>query len=946
MIIHEHFTPGRAGLNVPLPVTQTVRKGRTLPRKKQRDRNMTALLKITYKAGVLLMAACTGLIVCSSCTDEEFMKEAAKTDKMSFGVSISDKWSAGPGTRSVEGGGTKYEAYKFDNSDMWIIASEEEGIENATFPEKKMETRGMPITNAKELSSVHKAFGVYAYHSNDDTFNQSVSYISNEEVSGLSANGQNTVQKWVAQSQHFWPRTGYMKFYAFSPSSISGQIKSENNTLKLDYTVPETSTEQPDILLALPQDPANASFYTCSEHKNVDLTFRHVLTAVKVRVTEGINPDDIESIKLTNVYGSGTLNTSDIAFANTEGGNNYNIGANKWTLTDEPNVTLTSTTLASGSYSDGLIVDGEATFMVLPQQLTDKVKLEVNFKDGKSISGSIGGMDKDGVVRTWLMGHTYIYRISWNSTSEEYIFEVTPKEKAFDESGGKLEYDVKSYKKIINGSNVKYESVSWYVDPKKSTGLALFPEWDIKDNSSIQGSGITNPDQTEKKELDILSYRITDLGLNMPKNENSHNWDLSLPLPRGTNDKNGNPINDNTQTTDQTLRSTSNCYMVFAQGPHKFPLVYGNAIKKGSDNEIAYKDFVNHAGQKITSPFIEENLDENGKQIKVTSVELLWQDSPRLINSNSGELYLETQKTPIIVDGKTEYVRYIKFQPYPSFYVQGNAVIVAKSGNTVVWSWHIWFTNYRGDTTFSGSNGYQFMDYYLGWCAKQPIASQRTATLHFIQRGTEKIQEIQITQSGSNQTISYQGYCPVFQWGRKDAMPGIQDGDDGYVYKGAEAGVKIEKFSLGIENSYGSKVIGDGIKSPDKFYGYYNNWLQNTPSNLWNVGTSEKAVKTVYDPSPRGFMVPPQSAYNGFGPGKNKDGKYEEWESNGRSFYYANYRQQTGGLMYRFENSPSYAYLWTSTFIDNSCSSTFTSSGIENTAQAQGNPVLPVKEKE
>ena len=61
--------------------------------------------------------------------------------------------------------------------------------------------------------------------------------------------------------------------------------------------------------------------------------------------------------------------------------------------------------------------------------------------------------------------------------------------------------------------------------------------------------------------------------------------------------------------------TTANSYMVHTAGKYKLPLVYGNAIKNGADNTVAYKpggttstnycaNFVNHANTAITAPWI------------------------------------------------------------------------------------------------------------------------------------------------------------------------------------------------------------------------------------------------------------------------------------------------------------------------------------------------------
>ena len=63
---------------------------------------MTALLKTTYKIRAALLTLGTGLMICSSCTDEDFVKSPQNGDRVSFGVSISDQWTAGHSTRSAE----------------------------------------------------------------------------------------------------------------------------------------------------------------------------------------------------------------------------------------------------------------------------------------------------------------------------------------------------------------------------------------------------------------------------------------------------------------------------------------------------------------------------------------------------------------------------------------------------------------------------------------------------------------------------------------------------------------------------------------------------------------------------------------------------------------------------------------------------------------------------
>jgi hypothetical protein len=97
-------------------------------------------------------------------------------------------------------------------------------------------------------------------------------------------------------------------------------------------------------------------------------------------------------------------------------------------------------------------------------------------------------------------------------------------------------------------------------------------------------------------------------------------------------------INGNSLET----QSTANCYVVHQRGLYKFPLVYGNAIKNGEDNQSAYvanipeipegeepetpiteSEFINYMGVKITSPYIEEDLADINEKLTVENAFLI-----------------------------------------------------------------------------------------------------------------------------------------------------------------------------------------------------------------------------------------------------------------------------------------------------------------------------------
>ena len=273
---------------------------------------------------------------------------------------------------------------------------------------------------------------------------------------------------------------------------------------------------------------------------------------------------------------------------------------------------------------------------------------------------------------------------------------------------------------------------------------------------------------------------------------------------------------------------TANCYMVHTAGDYKLPLVYGNAIKNGEANTAAYNpggttstnycaNFVNHADQAITAPWIKDN------NIAVNSAELLWQDVQGLVTavgiSEDGDYLTLTVGT----DADTQ---------------EGNAVIAAKAGGTIVWSWHIWVTKqtFATLTTITVSDyGYKVTPVNLGWV---------------------------------DDATSTTGYCTFYQWGRKDAfIPSTGEGNTNHtVYNDSNA--PVSGFSHTDDKNV---TIGGNIQNPTVHYlntstmspcntKYYNMWDAQQTSDAEN--TAAATVKTVYDPCPPGFCVPTSGLYN------------------------------------------------------------------------------------
>lgn len=285
--------------------------------------------------------------------------------------------------------------------------------------------------------------------------------------------------------------------------------------------------------------------------------------------------------------------------------------------------------------------------------------------------------------------------------------------------------------------------------------------------------------------------------------------------------KNRNYLGSDTKPHDLSYdyngqMNTANCYVVTHPGYYKFPLVYGNAIKNGATNAIAYgvKDgtsisstFVNHLGNQITDPYIYKNLNNNSVELEANSAELVWQDAENLISN----IDLSIDK------------HYIQFEITKENIQQGNAVIAVKDGSDIMWSWHIWVTNKNVYETYTYGD-YKFMPIALG------------------QRETDQ---------GTT--------CTFYQWGRKDPFPGATADSQ-------------PTDNIPSQTSYSSSILNPGkfIQGTNSST-FLHNWLSGNLKDLWNVGNTSienntaTSQKTIYDPSPVGFKVPPSAAFTAIG---------------------------------------------------------------------------------
>ena len=756
-------------------------------------------------AAVMLM-----LSLAASCTDEEMFQRPATADGIAFLPSIVNKgWSAGDSTQTRAAvPASRHSVTELRNAQggrsLYLHTTETDSI--ATSATARIATRGALVTTTTAFEKQYGSFGVLAWaYQGEWSDTQEPNYIDNAKA---TASGDT----YGFDTPYFWPGEAYnMAFFAYAPYDEDGTIFSEKRGAPtLTYSVPTDITEQKDLLAYWIKEIDEKN-----KRETIDLNFSHLCTAIKFKVGEGLE-NAITSISIKNVYGSGT----------------YSVADEKWTPTGKANDPYTLDVNPENTPQETELTTGENVFMMIPQTPPEGAEIEVKYKDEngqeQTLTASISGKE-------WPKGHTVIYTLLRTKVEENIYFTVKATNKEVDYQGGELSFIVKSYKETTKNGSTTTTSMPWkitgYKEGKSTEWSEIAPTWLTL---TTQGTGSSQGENEEMTVKAQTSYTAN------PQNEVleaaaeiTGTYDLST---RGGNES----------------MNTANSYIVNAPGTYILPLVYGNAIVNGNKNESAYKTkntgegilqtFINHLGHGITSPYIYENKDANGNNLSATDAELLWQDVKGLVTDVK------------LADGG----KALQFKVNKEVIEQGNAVVAIRdSEGTIMWSWHIWVTDY---------NPYEkednFFNRYLGFCYNDTkIYDPRTVTLRFEQEGTDEQAELTITQTEHR---IEDGNCPFYQFGRKDPMlPGTTSTAEAVnkMWYDAQGNSSTEIKTVGESKDTGNDVIIYCMKNPDKLCGatymdfvYYNIWA--TDDKKGESTTKKTSVKTVYDPSPAGYQVP------------------------------------------------------------------------------------------
>lgn len=352
----------------------------------------------------LMNLSLIALAVFSACSDEvENGTHPGKGDqRLSFAVSMggTNAWKPTAGTRAASGlGESTYELKpiemegKVNGKTVYLTAEVTDGFPGDNRPM----TRGTQISETNKTDM--ETFALSAYTDATGT----PDFMYNETVTLNKDEG-----RWYPTGTYYWPAKKQLSFYAWYPSAADGMTLTDNThpgAPVMTYIVPDDVKKQQDVMSAVVIGKDNPTL--ADGFATTDLTFNHALSAVKFVAGDDLPNCVVKSIKLDGVRYKGT----------------YTLGTDAWTLTDDTQAfTLRLNKVVTGN-GGAITEDGKGeTLFMMPQTLSDDVKIEVVLNDGTAdftLGASIGGTK-------WEMGKTYTYHISYNfvsliTTNDQFI---------------------------------------------------------------------------------------------------------------------------------------------------------------------------------------------------------------------------------------------------------------------------------------------------------------------------------------------------------------------------------------------------------------------------------------------------------------------------------------------------------------------------------------------
>ena len=653
------------------------------------------------------------------------------------------------------------------------------------------------------------------YPSGDEAFN-SFDYDARKAYR-LTRDG-NGLWHTDVRSLHWTREVSYLAFYAFAPFDLP-VVSGEHSLPQISGFTLEDPATQADILVA---EAADCDAMPPVSAQRVPLVFSHPLAALRIC---NHTSSALTEVRLRDVR--------DRASAWSFADKTWSLKAHttSYTLADVP----------AGATSE--------KYLLLPQELSGVTLCFT--AGGKPVEARLSGR--------WEAGQLFTYTVDDRVWS--YVLDLPQTELYLDFGATENVIPLESYK--TDGYNLVQENwmVSCFADAACTVPVDQ-PSWlSVSDNAAAGEAGTASSlriTTTENSEAGIEQILGDDAIRYAPER---NYWNLSDP--------NG---------TLGYTQETANCYIVNAPGWYVFPLVMGNAIKNYNWNYDAFYGKTDYRGNIIQgdarlggwtlSPWTWTNVVSGTP----AWAKVLWEDVDGLIlTDENGYLpaLVQGYSSAIIggIDPQNGYSHYqlVFYVPNTLARMSGNAVIgVYDYEGVLMWSWHIWVTDYVpgvGDVTLGGV---RFMPRNIGEVRFVNSAPERTVYVKLTSEGDAALSRvIRLVKAGGTGSQVTRSYNPYFQHGRKDPfIPGMGL-DDMPVYGENSLASRTEEHSAIRTSGVAAQLeVWEAIQHPNYFgastggsYAWY--WTAADHSAFWS-----SSAKTIYDPSPVGYHVPSSADFD------------------------------------------------------------------------------------